>query len=115
MPSRWGFAPIARPGRRWQSAVVATVLIRLQRPASLTSEMRAWISQRLGAGYAGLALGKLQRSELGDLVLRVYVREESVASADQDLADLMMDMRLLGLRPSLVGDTSGVAHSQPNR
>jgi hypothetical protein len=81
---------------------VAEVLVRLQRPALMTAEMRAWLSQRVANGQSALALGRLERSDRGELVLRIEVEAESVAAAQQDLADLLTDMRLLGLRPALV-------------
>ena len=68
----------------------------------MTAEMRAWLSQRVAVGQTALALGRLERSDRGELLLRIEVGAESVAAAEQDLADLLTDMRLLGLRPALV-------------
>ncbi|HET9719623.1 MAG TPA: hypothetical protein VFP55_06065 [Solirubrobacteraceae bacterium] len=82
---------------------MAEVVIRLERPAMLTPELRAWISHRLGAGRAVLTRGRLNGSERGSLLLRVQMT--SVADAvDEEVAELMTDLRLLGLRPTLVSE-----------
>jgi hypothetical protein len=41
-------------------------------------------------------------AESQPLLLRVQVRADSIEAAEEQLADLMMDMRLLGLRPTVV-------------
>lgn len=81
------------------------VVIRLQRPVLMTSEMRAWLSQGVRAERPALAL-RLERADRGALLLRVELGSESIHAAEQELADLMMDMRLLGLRPTRVSDSS---------
>jgi len=83
------------------------VVIHLRRPALMTAEIHTWLGQRVGEGQTVLALGRLERSRHGELLLRVEVGAQSVDVAGQDLADLMMDMRLLGLRPALVADSPG--------
>jgi hypothetical protein len=86
-----------------QALLVAEVVIRLERPAMLTPELRAWISHRLGAGRAVLTRGRLNGSERGSLLLRVQMSSPAEA-ADEEVAELMTDLRLLGLRPTLVSE-----------
>jgi hypothetical protein len=81
---------------------VAEVLINFERPASMsTSDMRAWIGERARAAPA-ITLDGADGRESGALVLRVEVREGWTRAVEDQLADLMMDMRLLGLRPTVV-------------
>ena len=93
----------ARRGRDTVCAV-AEALIALQRPAVMTAEMRAWISHRARDGKPALALGRAAGSERGSLLLRVELRSDSPDAAEEELTDLLTDMRLLGLRPTLVTD-----------
>ena len=79
------------------------VVIRLERPALLTPELRAWINHRLGAGRAVLTRGRMHGSDRGALLLRVEMRSAAVEAADE-VAELMTDLRLLGLRPTLVSE-----------
>jgi hypothetical protein len=82
---------------------VADVVIAFQRPVSMTeSEMRAWIVERALVRQVALALSGPDGPESQALRLRVEVREGSIATAEEELTDLMMDMRLLGLRPAVV-------------
>jgi hypothetical protein len=82
---------------------VAEVLIAFERPASMSkSEMRTWVSERGRAGPPAIALGGADGAEGDDRVLRVDVRGDSTGAVEDLLADLMMDMRLLGLRPTIV-------------
>jgi hypothetical protein len=81
---------------------VSEVLIRLERPASLTPELRAWISHRMGAGRAVLSRGHLGNSERGALLLRVEVTSAPEETVDAQVIDLLTDLRLLGLRPTLL-------------
>jgi hypothetical protein len=83
---------------------VAEALIRLERPASLTPELRAWLSHRLGAGKARLVRGRLNESEPGALLLRVDVGSNPDHEVEEELVDLITDLRLLGLRPTLVSE-----------
>ena len=77
-------------------------LISFQRPRSMSdAEMRAWIAERTRAGRSTLTIGEAGGRDPDGLVLRVDLRADSVEAADEQLADLMLDMRLLGLRPSL--------------
>lgn len=86
---------------------VAEVVITFERPASMsTSEMSAWVSERAQARSPAIALDVPDRAERGRQVLRVAVRGEWTEAADDQLADLMMDMRLLGLRPTVMPNPS---------
>jgi hypothetical protein len=78
-------------------ASVPEVLIRLERPASLTPELRAWINHRLGSGHAALTRSRLGSGDRA-VVLRVELRDGS------DIEDLLTDLRLLGLRPNLLSE-----------
>jgi hypothetical protein len=78
---------------------VDEVLISFQRPASMSrSEMRAWVSERARNGQPAVTLSAADEAEL----LRVEVRDDSIEAATEQLADLMLDMRLLGLCPTVV-------------
>jgi hypothetical protein len=93
---------------------MSEVLISFQRPASLSdSELRAWISERSRRHNPALALGEPGGSGNPSLV-RVDLRPDSDLPIDEQLTDLMMDMRLLGLRPAIVSaDGDGSARSRP--
>ena len=62
------------------------------------AETRGWIVQR--AGELALAFRGLEESGSDALLLRIDVDGYSTQTA---LLDLMTDMRLLGLRPTLLG------------
>jgi hypothetical protein len=80
---------------------VGEVLISFSRPASLAeSEMRAWIAERARSRGPALSLGRPDESR--QHMLRVQMHADSSESAEEQLTDLMLDMRLLGLRPSVV-------------
>lgn len=98
----------------WEGVTMAEVVIRLQRPALMTAEVRMWLGQRVGEGQPMVALGRLERSDHGELLLRVEVADQSVSAAEHDLADLMTDMRLLGLRPALARDGLGRGSPKPD-
>jgi len=80
---------------------MAEVVIALSPPASLTPELRAWIRQRPNGGRAVLTRRRASQSEPGALVLRMDLAEAPGTSADEEIADLITDLRLLGLRPVL--------------
>ena len=81
---------------------MAEVLIRLERPALLTSELRAWLADRMDGGRATLARERSNGSDRGALLLRVEVTHAPDDDEQGDVSDLMTDLRLLGLRPALV-------------
>jgi hypothetical protein len=89
---------------RAPSIQMSEVVIRLERPASLTPELRAWINSRLGSGRALLTRSRLNGSGPRALLLRVRLRSESEDGVYEEVTDLMTDLRLLGLRPALVSE-----------
>jgi hypothetical protein len=80
---------------------VAQVLIRLDRP-TLTPELRAWINHRLGLGRAVLTRSRLSSSDRSAMLLRLDVQAGPDDGIDDEVTDLLTDLRLLGLRPTLV-------------
>jgi hypothetical protein len=83
---------------------MAEVLIRLQRPALLTPELRAWLGDRMDRGRAVLTRERTNGSDRGALLLRVEVQGESDDGMQEEITDLMTDLRLLGLRPALISE-----------
>jgi hypothetical protein len=82
---------------------VNEVLISFSRPASLgESEMRAWIAERARDRGTALMLAKPDDSSLR--VLRVRMHAASHEALQEEVTDLMLDMRLLGLRPSVLAE-----------
>ena len=51
-----------------------------------------------------LTRGASSQSDRGGLVLRVELAPGSEAAAEEELAELITDLRLLGLRPMLVSE-----------
>lgn len=82
---------------------MSEVLIAFRRPPSMSaSELRTWVSAlRLGCGR-GLALSGSEGSSAAELRLRVQFDDRAGKAAEEELTDLMTDMRLLGLRPAVV-------------
>jgi hypothetical protein len=66
------------------------------------SEMRAWMNERAQARSPAITLGVTDGAGRDPQVLRVKVRGDWTEAADDQLADLIMDMRLLGLRPTIM-------------
>lgn len=83
---------------------MAEILIRLKRPALLTPELRAWLADRVDGGRAVLARERANGSDRGALLLRVEVGDDSDEGVHDQVADLLTDLRLLGLRPALVSE-----------
>jgi hypothetical protein len=83
---------------------MSEVLIRLERPALLTPELRAWLADRMDGGRAVLARERTNGSHRGALLLRVELRDGLNGGASDEVTDLMTDLRLLGLRPALVSE-----------
>jgi hypothetical protein len=81
---------------------MAEILIRLERPASLTPELRAWLADRTDGGGAVLSRERANGGDRGALLLRVDIRDDTDGGVEDEVADLMTDLRLLGLRPALV-------------
>ena len=83
--------------------MVPDVLIRLDRPA-LTPELRAWISHRLGSGRVALTRSRIDGSTRAAMLLRVELPASSEESMQEDIEDLVTDLRLLGLHPTLLSE-----------
>jgi hypothetical protein len=80
---------------------MAEVLIFLQRPRTMTeAEMRAWVADRARDHQPRLAVGETDGEHDQQALLRIVVAADSPTAANSQLLDLMMDMRLVGLRPS---------------
>jgi hypothetical protein len=79
-------------------------MIRLERPALLTPELRAWLADRMDGGRAVLARERTNGSDRGALLLRVEMGSDSYDEVQDEVGDLMTDLRLLGLRPALVSE-----------
>ncbi len=81
---------------------MAEVAITFEQSASLSkSEVRAWLKERTRAGTPAITLDGADRAECGALVLRVEAPEDWTGAVEDQIADLLMDMRLLGLRPTV--------------
>jgi hypothetical protein len=82
---------------------MAEVVIAFHRPGSMTaSEMRAWVIDRALVRQRALALS-IPEPSLGEgMRLRVEIDDSAADTAEEELSDLMMDMRLLGFRPAVV-------------
>ena len=83
------------------AVAMAEVVIALSPPATVTPELRAWIRQRPNGGRAVLTRRRGRESDAGTLLLRVDLADRPGASAEEELTELMTDLRLLGLRPVL--------------
>jgi hypothetical protein len=77
------------------------------RPAMSRSDMRDWISERPQPRSPAIRVGLIDDAKQGPQVLRVEARGNWTDAAEEQLADLLMDMRLLGMRPTLM-----TAHSR---
>ena len=64
--------------------------------------MQAWVIDRALVRQRALVLSVPEASWGQGLRLRVEIDEAEMATAEEELADLMMDMRLLGLSPEVV-------------
>jgi hypothetical protein len=82
---------------------VTEVLISFKRPVSMSeSEIRAWISKQATSRQPALTLTRRHLADGPVLLLHVAPGAGSATAANEQLADLMMDMRLLGLCPTVV-------------
>ena len=64
--------------------------------------MRAWISERAQPRSPAIAVDLIDGAKQGPDVLRVETRGDWTDAAAEQLADLLTDMRLLGLRPTVM-------------
>jgi hypothetical protein len=82
---------------------VTELLISYKMPASLSeSEIQAWISKQATSRQPALILTSRHLADGPVLLLRVAPGAGAATAANEQLADLMMDMRLLGLNPTVV-------------
>jgi hypothetical protein len=79
---------------------VPEVRILLQRPALLTPEFRAWIGSRLGSGKVALTRSRSGGSGRSAVLMRVELQADSERAMEEEIADLLTDLRLLGLHPT---------------
>ena len=79
------------------------VLIAFRRPPSLSaSELREWVRDLRTEGGGALAVSEPEGASADELRLRVEIDDRAGKAAGEELADLMTDMRLLGLRPAVL-------------
>jgi hypothetical protein len=78
---------------------VTEIAIALGRPA-LTPEVRAWINHRPGPRRP--VLTRSRELDRGAVLLRVDVEADSEAEVQDEVESLMTDLRMLGLRPTLL-------------
>ena len=82
---------------------MAEVVIAFQRPPQMSpSQLDEWVSDVTLAGQRALAVSAPEESADDGLRLRVQIDDDAVQTSVEELADLMTDMRLLGLRPEVV-------------
>lgn len=80
---------------------MAEVLISFRRPASMSDhELRAWVVEQ--SVVRRLALVLCGQHGLEAQALRVRVEAPDDTGLDEELTELITDMRLLGLRPVTV-------------
>jgi hypothetical protein len=92
---------MAVPSRECQVSGVNEVMISFERPPSMSdAEMRAWIAERAHSSEPALMLAGPESASAE--LLCVELPTSSIEAARAQLAELMMDMRLLGLRPEVV-------------
>jgi hypothetical protein len=86
------------------------IAIALGRPA-ITPEVRAWLHHRSGAYRPVLTRGREAGLGRGAVLLRVDLQAASEAEIQEEVESLMTDLRMLGLRPTLL--TTDVVSSAP--
>ena len=80
---------------------VSELEISVQRPASMSeSELRAWVLERARTSRLALTLGQRVDSD-GPRLLSVGTSIPPDVATEQ-IDDLMLDMRLIGLRPEVI-------------
>jgi hypothetical protein len=95
---------------------MAEVVISFRRPPTMTSsEMRAWVIDRALVRQRALILSVPEASWGQGLRLRVEIDDSETATAEEELADLMMDMRLLGLAPEVLAPDQALAVGSEDR
>ena len=86
------------------------IAIALGRPA-ITPEVRAWLNHRSGASRPVLTRGREAGLARGAVLLRIDLPAGSEAEVEDEVESLMTDLRMLGLRPTLL--TTDVGSSAP--
>jgi hypothetical protein len=82
---------------------MAEIVIAFIRPASMTaSEMRAWVIDRALVRPSALTVSVPEASVGQGFRLRVQTDDEAAQTAEDQLSELMLDMRLLGFHPAVV-------------
>lgn len=82
---------------------MAEVVIAFKRPPTMTaSEMRAWVVDRALVDQRALALSVPAASWGQGFRLLVETDDDASEAAEDELSELMMDMRLLGFQPAFV-------------
>lgn len=79
------------------------IAIELDRPA-LTPEVRAWLSNRGGHSRPVLTRGHLAGLSRGAVLLRIDVPASSKDALRDEVESLITDLRMLGLRPTLLSE-----------
>jgi hypothetical protein len=93
---------MARDARGCQGVGVSEVVISFQRPASMTeSELFTWLTERTSSRMPPLGLSA-GNSSGSPFRLCLEVGPGADGPVNEQLTELMMDMRLLGLRPVIV-------------
>ena len=77
------------------------IAIALGHPA-ITPEVRAWLNHRSGGRRAVLTRGRESGLGHGAVLLRVDLESGSDAEVQQEVESLITDLRMLGLRPTLL-------------
>jgi hypothetical protein len=92
------------------------VVISFRRPPTMSSsEMRAWVIDRALVRQRALVLSVPDASWGQGLRLRLKIDDSAITTAEEELADLMMDMRLLGLAPEVLTADQAIAAGTEDR
>lgn len=95
--------PISRCRPSCDIGSVAEIVIAFRRPQSMSaSEMRAWVIDRALVRQHALVLSVPEASWGQGFRLRVEIDDSAIEAAEEELSELMMDMRLLGFEPAVV-------------
>ena len=82
---------------------MAEVVIAFWQPPQMSaSQMAEWVSDMTLTPQRALAVSAPEGSASDGLRLRVQIDDDAVEAGVEELADLMTDMRLLGLRPAVL-------------
>jgi hypothetical protein len=96
-----GFTPIGGAARVRQPLAVVEVLVFIHRPAALgDAEMRVWLMSCARDYAPELTVAEVNDSDCQVGLVRFEVHAQSPEDARAQLSELMMDMRLVGLRPA---------------